>query len=69
MADEYMTKTQAVQQIAQETGYGRRVIERTFDKLEATGRIRVRKGPDARSLLISRSDMNIIIRELKMEDD
>ncbi len=69
MADEYVTKTQAVSQIAQETGFGRRVIERTFDRLEAVGRIHVRKGPDARFLLISRADINIIIKELKMEED
>ncbi len=67
MMKQFYTKAQAIALINTETGYGRRVIEKAFDKLEAENRIKFEEGLDARSLRISRTDIELVIRVLKGE--
>lgn len=65
MADEYITKGQAVTEIMQATGYGRQVIEKKMVELETRGQIRFEDDPgDTRKKLISRSHVTLIIRAL-----
>jgi hypothetical protein len=65
MADEYITKGQAVTEIMQATGYGRQVIEKKMVELETRGQIRFEDDPgDSRKKLISRTHVTAIIRSL-----
>jgi biotin operon repressor len=67
MSSIFVSKTQAISIIGIETGYGRRVIEKTIDNLLQQGRIRILEAPDARALRISRTDVELIIKVLKGE--
>jgi len=67
MSAPFVSKTQAISLISVETGFGRRVIEKTMDKLEEQGRIKVIDSPDGRALRISRSDVDVIIKVLNGE--
>jgi hypothetical protein len=67
MSTPFVSKTQAISRISVETGFGRRVIEKTMDKLEEQGRIRIIDSPDGRALRISQADVEIIIKVLNGE--
>ncbi len=63
-----MTKTRAINYAMLETGLGRRVVENMIDELVRQGRIIVREHPaDKRTMLISNSDVQTLIRALKGE--
>jgi hypothetical protein len=65
MAEEYMTKTQAVTEIMQRTGYGRFVIEKRIENLLGAGEIRLIDDPgDRRKQRISRTDMEKVVKSL-----
>jgi DNA-binding MarR family transcriptional regulator len=65
MADEYITKGQAVTEIMQATGYGRQAIEKKMVELEAKGQIGFEDDPgDTRKKLISRAHVALVIRAL-----
>jgi hypothetical protein len=65
MADEFVTKGQAVIEIMQATGYGRQVIEKKFVELETRGEIKFEDDPgDTRKKLISRDDVRKVISSL-----
>ena len=65
MADDYMTKGQAVTEIMQITGYGRQVIEKKIVELETRGQISFEDDPgDTRKKLISRRHVQLIIAAL-----
>jgi membrane-bound lytic murein transglycosylase B len=67
MSATFLTKTQAVSLIGMETGYGRRVIEQTLDRLVTEGRIRFILDFDRRTQRISREDVETVIKILKRE--
>jgi len=69
MSTAFVGKTQAISIISLETGYGRRVIEKTMDKLAEQGRIKVDPDPDGRALRISRADVELVIKVLKGESE
>ncbi len=65
MAAEYLSKSRAIIIISAQTGYGRRVIENKMAELGTQGRIALIPDPgDKRSQLISRTDVDLIIRAL-----
>lgn len=65
MADEYLTKGQALLEIMQSTGYGRQVIEKKMVELEAKGQIAFVDDPgDTRKKLISKAQVELIINAL-----
>ena len=66
MAD-YMSKSQAMALITIETGYGRRTIEKAFERLEQEGRIKLSLDFDGRTYRISRADVDIVIKYLNRE--
>ena len=66
MADEFITKGQAVTEIMQATGYGRQVIEKKFVELETRGEIKFEDDRgDTRKKLITRSDVQKVIDSLR----
>ncbi len=66
--DGSMTKTRAINYAMLETGFGRRIIENTIDDLERKGLIKVTPHPvDKRLLVISREDIQTLIKALKGE--
>ena len=67
MAEEYMSKIQAISQAMAATGYGRRTVERIMDKLAQDGRITIGLDFDGRTYRISRTDVETIIKVLKRE--
>jgi DNA-binding MarR family transcriptional regulator len=65
MADEYVTKGQAMSEIMQATGYGRQAIEKKMVELEAKGLISYEDDPgDTRKKLISRTHVQVVISSL-----
>lgn len=67
MSSTYLSKTQAISLIGMETGYGRRVIEQTLERLVDAGRIRFIVDFDKRTQRISRDDVETVIKILKRE--
>jgi predicted transcriptional regulator len=66
LAEEFITKGQAVTEIMQTTGYGRQVIEKKFVELETRGVIKFEDDPgDTRKKLISKDDVQKVINSLK----
>jgi len=66
MSQQYYTKTQAVNIISVETGYGRRVIEHKMDELTAEGKINIIPDPIySRQFRITRAEIDIVISTLK----
>jgi hypothetical protein len=65
MNAQYLTKTEAIIEVMQKTGYGRFVIEKRIEKLVGAGTIRLIDDPgDRRKQLISRQDVQAIIDSL-----
>jgi DNA-binding MarR family transcriptional regulator len=65
--EEYLTKTQVLEEVMRETGAGRWVIERKIDELEEAGQIKVITDPaDLRRKRISRTHVQVIIRSLQI---
>jgi hypothetical protein len=61
----YTTKSQAVIDISQKTGYGRFVIEKKMSELVGAGRIRFVDDPgDSRRKLISNAHVDEVVRAL-----
>jgi len=61
----YTTKSQAVIEIMQKTGYGRFVIEKKMSELVGAGRIKFVDDPgDSRRKLISNEHVDEIVRAL-----
>lgn len=61
----YTTKSQAVIEIMQKTGYGRFVIEKKMSELVGAGRIRFVDDPgDSRRKLISNEHVEEIVKAL-----
>jgi hypothetical protein len=61
------TKMSAIGYISMQTGYGRRVIERIMKELEEQGRISLERDFDHSKYVISRGDVELIIRVLRRE--
>ena len=59
MSTSMMSKSQAISLINVETGYGRRIIEKTFARLEQDGRIKFILDFDGRTYQISRTDVDL----------
>jgi DNA-binding transcriptional regulator GbsR (MarR family) len=67
MNTQYTSKTEAVTEIMQKTGYGRFVIEKRIEKLLGASQIRLLDDPgDRRKQLISRQDVQTIIDSLSL---
>jgi hypothetical protein len=67
MNTQYMSKTEAVIDVMQKTGYGRFVIEKRIENLLGAGQIRLIDDPgDRRRQLISRQDVQTIIDSLTL---
>ncbi len=66
-AQPMLSKSQAMSLINVETGYGRRIIEKTFSRLVAEGRIRFILDFDGQTQRITREDVEIVIKVLKRE--
>lgn len=65
MVQGYMTKSQAVIEIMQKTGYGRFVIEKKMSELLGAGTIRFVDDPgDSRRKLISEEHVEGVVRAL-----
>ena len=65
MATEYTPKTAAVIEIMQQLQVGRSIVEKRMTELESAGKIRFIDDPrDSRKKLISRQDIEIVIRAL-----
>ena len=61
----YITKSQAVIEIMQKTGYGRFVIEKKMSELVGAGRIKFVDDPgDSRRKLISNEHVEEVVRAL-----
>ncbi len=68
LVQEMLTKTRAITEAMEETGFGRRVIENKMTELEAKGIIRIIPSTaDRRLMLISRAHLDLVIRSLKGE--
>ena len=67
MSVEYVSKTNAISLISVATGYGRRVVLKTLDRLVEEGRIKIIDSPRGNTLEISRNDIDIVIKILKRE--
>ncbi len=67
MPVEYIGKTNAISLISVATGYGRRVVVKTIDKLVEEGRIKILESPRGNTLEISRDDIDLVIKILKRE--
>jgi DNA-binding transcriptional regulator GbsR (MarR family) len=64
----YVTKTQAIMEVMQATGYGRFVIEKKMSELIGAGLIRLVDDPgDRRRQMISRDQVQIIIDALTLK--
>jgi hypothetical protein len=62
---EYTPKTAAVIEIMQQLGVGRSIVEKRMTELESSGKIRFVDDPrDSRKKLISRQDIETVIRAL-----
>jgi hypothetical protein len=67
MSTEYLTKSQAIAEITQKTGYGRFVIEKRMERLLEAGKIKLLDDPgDARKQRISRADVQTVIDSLTL---
>ena len=65
MSSNFITKSQAVMEVMQATGYGRYVIEKKIAELMGAGLIRLIDDPgDRRRQLISKEQVQIIIDAL-----
>ena len=65
MNTQYVGKTQAVAEMMQQTGFGRFIIERKMNELLTLGKIKLLDDPaDIRRKLISRQDMDVIVKAL-----
>lgn len=65
MSTEYILKTAAVLEVMQRTGAGRFIVEKRMSELESSGQIRFVDDPrDSRKKLISRTDVEIVVRVL-----
>jgi len=65
VATEYTPKTAAVIEIMQQLQVGRSIVEKRMTELESAGKIRFIDDPrDSRKKLISRQDIEIVIRAL-----
>ena len=65
VSTQYMSKTDAIIDVMQKTGYGRFVIEKRIEKLLGAGQIRLLDDPgDRRRQLISRQDVQTIVDSL-----
>jgi hypothetical protein len=61
----YITKSQAVIEIMQKTGYGRFVIEKKMSELVGAGRIKFVDDPgDSRRKLVSNEHVEEVVRAL-----
>jgi excisionase family DNA binding protein len=67
MAEEYVSKIQAISIVMAATGYGRRTIDKMFEKLVAEGRITLNRDFDGRTYRISRAEVDTLIKVLKRE--
>ncbi len=67
MPTEYITKSQAIMEIMQRTGYGRFVIEKRMENLLGAGQIKLLDDPgDRRKQRISREDVETIVNSLTL---
>ena len=65
MSDGYVTKTEAIRFIGDESGYGRHVVGRKLYELARQGKITIERDPaDGRKLRIRKADLPLIIRSL-----
>ena len=65
---EYVSKTKAIEDVREATGYGRLVIDRKIDDLADEGKIIVYEDPgDRRRKIISRAHVKIIIAALTFQ--
>jgi hypothetical protein len=65
MSTNFISKSQAVTEVMQATGYGKYVIEKKIAELTGAGRIRLIDDPgDRRRQLISKEQVEIIIDAL-----
>ncbi len=68
MAEEFLTKTQAVMEICAATGYGKFIVDRKIDELSEQGKIVVHNDPgDFRKKRMSRTDIQIVIDALRLK--
>lgn len=68
MNTQYVTKSQAIIDVMQKTGYGRFVIEKKIAELMGAGRIRLVDDPgDRRKQMISIEHVNVIIDALTLK--
>jgi hypothetical protein len=69
MANRYTNKTQAINDVMRETGYGRYIIERKMEELTDAGSIAIVNDPgDQRKKLISHAHVKRIIAALTLSD-
>jgi hypothetical protein len=67
MSTQYISKTQAITEVMQKTGYGRFVIEKRIEKLVGAGDIRLIDDPgDRRRQLLSQEHVQVIINSLSL---
>ena len=63
----YLKKSEAINEIAQATGYGKFVIEKRINELIGAGRIQFIDDPgDSRRKLLSRAHVQVIIDSLTL---
>ncbi len=65
MPDDFVTKTEAIKFIGDESGYGRHVVGKKLHELAQQGKITMERDPsDRRKLRIRKADLPLIITEL-----
>lgn len=68
MNTNYVTKTQAIMEVMQKTGYGRFVIEKKMAELVGAQKIRLVDDPgDRRRQMISVENVQVIIEALTLQ--
>ncbi len=64
----YLTKSEAVNEVSEATGYGKFVIEKKINELIGAGRIQFIDDPgDSRRKLLSREHVQVIIDSLTLK--
>ena len=65
MPDDFVTKTEAIKFIGNESGYGRHVVGKKLHELARQGKITIERDPsDKRKLCIRKADLPLIITAL-----
>ncbi len=68
MSSAYITKTEAIAEVSQATGYGRYSVEKKMAELMGAGRIRLVDDPgDRRRQMIRREEVQVIIEALTLQ--